>query len=415
MPAEPAAATGVTEETQANGASSPEQSNTRQEQPHTEPIGGRLGEILAMMDIPEDVARGTLQPTKNESTTDEEDTETGDTSESDPGARGEEDEQREENRPPQGQQAPPVGEPAADELSEEQRKTWPAEALGRIHKTTAQREKFKTEAATERQARTAAEARAQELEQRLQQQPPPPTLPPTQDDPLADVQTPDQLQQAVREFEALHEWTTLNPNGVENVPTGQKDAQGNPITRDFSAEEVARRRVFAERALRRIPEKQQYIQNRQQFDGLARQIYPDVFNPTTEEGKIAQQLQTALPEIFRFTDGSLWLARAVRQYHNEMAEQQSKAAGKTVVQQHGRTAPSSTVEKLLRKHPPIAPSVPTARGTRVAPARDEGDVKAATDRFVTSGGNDEALEDMVSALRDAQKPDRNGSRAPAMA
>ena len=290
------------------------------------------------------------------------------------------------------------------EVEKPVKKEWEPEVKARIADETRKRKERTVERDTATKRAEVAEAKVAQLEERVKT-----TVPvrvnPTAQDPLSDVTNPAELAASKAQWEELLEFSETHRDGAESVVVG-KDAQGNDITRDYSAEELTAMRLKAGRILREnIPHKEVYLKDRQQLDTAAREIYPEMFDESKPESKLYQNLVQQMPGLQQFSDADLWIGRAIRGFKAEAIE-----AGR---RSRGEKAPSKTVEALTRKQPPLAPAAVKTGVSRAPVARgDDVDVKTAKER-VQTGGGDEALNDLVSAARSKQAPKRGG-REPAL-
>lgn len=287
------------------------------------------------------------------------------------------------------------------------------------------------ELTTEREARTKAEQRAKELEDQLQGQPgqaqAAPTIP--GQDPLARVFNFQQLnkvhqdsQLEKRDQEELLDFTARYPRGVESVLLGH-DKDGNEIRRDYTEDQIAEMRVGAQQKLRAVDEvlkqggtlqrRSAYLQERAQYDPLARKLYTDKERTTAglpaigaslvfdEKGQLtedAKAIMALIPGITQHSDVLLNVGRYLRGLQLEQQELQ-QLAKKNGNGANGNGNVPEHLKAFTRPTPPIAPSAPGAR-TPGTPAggRTSGDVDIAEQRVIESGGtDDQAIEDLIDA------------------
>jgi hypothetical protein len=304
----------------------------------------------------------------------------------------------------------PEGEPEPEvtpqgEVEKPVKKEWDPEAKARVAEETRKRKERTIERDAEKKRADIAEAKVAQLEERVKT-----TVPvrvnPTAQDPLSDVTNPTELAASKAQWEELLEFSETHRDGAEGIVVG-KDANGNDILKDYSAEELTAMRLKAGRILREnIPHKEVYLKDRQQLDTAAREIYPEMFDESKPEHQLYQNLVQQMPGLQQFSDADLWIGRAIRGFKAEAIEAGRRA--------RGEKAPSKTVAALTRKQPPLAPAAVKTGASR-APAANRGDdvdVSKAKER-VQTGGGDEALNDLVSAARSKQAPKRGG-REPAL-
>ncbi len=413
MPAETAApAAGVTAATESNDNASPEnqQVDQDQQQQASPSIGERAHAILTEMEIPEDVQES-LKPKGTTNAEAKEKSETPGHSESP---------ERVDAGQPENAGGKDNAEAArqADEeeaLTPEQQKSWPPEALQRIHKATAKRRDAETRAETAERIAVEQNAVARQLHQQLQSAGQRKAAP-TPEDPLADVVTVQDLQTAIDLNEELLEWATTNPDGLEDVVIGKDPETGEPIKRSYTAKDMAAIVAKTGRILRReVPRKAGWLQEQQQHEQFARVALPEMFQEGTDEHAAYQQLQQNVPELFsRLPGAQQWVAWALRGRAAWIAELQEKqkaetAGGSAAAAANGKAKVKPEVAAFLRPHQPLAPGMPGAGGGLKAekPSKDSAR-KEAVDKFTEEGAGDDALENLLVRTRRMQaQPEEN--------
>lgn len=306
----------------------------------------------------------------------------------------------EKEKPQARKEKEPGKEKAGDEeeaLTPEEQKAWPPEALQRIHKKTAQ-----TKDAIARAE--AAEQRAQAAEQKLQSAGKTAAPTPTAKNPLADVDSPEGIEAAVAEYRQTKLWAMKHRDGATDVVIG-KDAAGKPITRDFSAEQIADLEAELTEILEeRVPERIALLSEQWQHEQVAKERLPAMFEKGTEENKFLEAAKRELPEIMNLPGVHNFVRWAW------MGRQQDIEAAKTgAANGDGKTAADKAkvdpkVAPFLRKHPPMAPAVPAARASEDDRRKvGEAEVTQAKQR-VEAGEGEEAEVDLVSKLRESQSP-----------
>lgn len=130
-------------------------------------------------------------------------------------------------------------------------------------------------------------------------------LAPTQDNPLADVTTPADLDSRIRNAESAKLWAIENPDGAEIAK-----ADG---TKEFV--EPARVRSIlanAERTLAAAPRRREYLAAKVQADEIGRKAYPDLYKAGTPGNTALQQVRRGLPWLVaQFPDADLIIADAM--------------------------------------------------------------------------------------------------------
>jgi hypothetical protein len=396
---------GANNESTAAGGPTPEVQE--QQQPEHQPApadkqtlanNSRLAAILEEEGIPEDEVKELVKP-KEEPNAKETKPKTPASDRAPEGAgagdatEGDDDKPQAEGQKPEskgGEEQKPGGVEEEKPLSDQEKKTWPAEAVNRIHKATRQREAARTEAKQLREQLQAATR----------------VVPPASAaDPLADVSSPQELQRAVTDYENLLQFAETNPDGAVDVIVGH-DAKGQPITQDFSAKEMAEIRSKAGRILRQaVPARAGYLREQQQHEAIARQVTPAMFDPEAPEHKEYQTILQHVPELTRIPGYQRWIGWAligkqVEADARQAAAEKNGAAGKG----NGKTAVANPkAAPFLRTHGPVAPGVPAARLSRedAAEKGSKARVTQAQER-VLAGDGEEAEVDLVDSLRSGQ-------------
>lgn len=329
-------------------------------------------------------------------------------------AKGEGDEGKEEVGTPRQSGAATAEE---DPISDEEKAAWAPEALARIHKLTAKRETLKGELAAAQQTVQAAEAERDELREQLAGVRPV-QLAPTAQNPLSDVQDQDTLAHIAQGNKELRRWAMMHKDGATDVPqvdpkTGQQmlDAQGNPRTRDYSAEEIADIQFQAEEKLEAVPVRAAFLQAREAHEAHARTSYPEQFKKGTQDNQLLQEVFRMMPDLLRHPDATLAAGDYLRGFKERTAEEAAaaKAAARNGNGANGapKKEPSKEVKPFLKKQPPISPNVPTTRGggsdrSGGNTTGGNADVDKARERM-TQGGGEEAETDYIGALRNSQR------------
>lgn len=211
-------------------------------------------------------------------------------------------------------------EASSDEQGNEDEAEEPADGLTpeaqhalnkRIGKEVAKRKKLETDLATAESAREAAETRAAELEQQLAERDNTPSVA-RGEDPLAGVQTPQDLERAATNAESVLDWCDeqlsrlrRNPQAVEaQLKKAGVKLAGEDGAEDYSPESMEewleRTRKRADKTLRvHVPRKQEHIKQSAEFDRKAAEVFPWFKDPKSEQYKTAMAVVKTLPEIKR--------------------------------------------------------------------------------------------------------------------
>jgi hypothetical protein len=208
-------------------------------------------------------------------------------------------------------------------------------------------------------------AQAEELSARLADAPEPIVLTPTDNHPLSDVTTADELAQRQSAAEAWLDWCAENPDGG-TVGKGDK-------AEELTAEDVKVRRQWANKVLRQAPAREKWIEARAQFRDHARKTFPEMFRKGTPEYRAAEDLLKGTPELVRQPDYEMSIAYMVRGLKYSALESQ----GYTVAlippdkKAKGKAAASSSPTASAAGRPPAKAPVPKPRqpgNSKPAPA-----------------------------------------------
>lgn len=272
-----------------------------------------------------------------------------------------------------------------EQVSDKEKKEWPEEALGRIHKLARQKREAREEAAGLReQLQNATQVR----------------LAPSKENPLSDVVTWKDLADTETAYENLLEWCDKNPDGVSDVaeidPATMKpkvDANGDQVTRDYSRAEIIEMRATSSRILRKdIPMRAQYIEVRSKNDKAARELYPDMFKEGTDDHKAFVATRRILPGIETLLDPDLTVARYLTGLKAELA-----AKGK-----NGKTVSEELAPFLKKRAKSAPPAVTTRTGTETVRAKS--DQAKVVEKFAEDGAGDAAIEKMIEDIEARTQP-----------
>jgi hypothetical protein len=245
----------------------------------------------------------------------------------------------------------------------------------------------------EREKKKRANARAEAAEQQaalLQSQLQNAVAPqPTEDDPFKDINDFAALDRLERSYEKAVDLADENPDGAADVVVG-RDANGQPLKRDFAAEELVAMRKKADKAIRKfIPERRSYLQQRAVADAEAAKRYPELQDPSTDFYKAAAILANNLltGRASKEPDVLIWVARAVKQYQSELKEQNGNGNG--VKSSEGKKIVAAARQKVA----------PTPTRTRSFVERGSSSVNVDKSRErLKNEGSAEAAEELVAKL-----------------
>lgn len=231
----------------------------------------------------------------------------------------------------------------AEEAEEEAPSATQEKLLKRIDKITAKRRE--------------AEEKAEQLEAELADlrtkfdSTPPVTLAPTPADPLADVETPEQLEERIQVAKKVRKWALANLEGGTVTNAKGEEVYYEPAqVREYlsNADEV-----LTEHA----PKRREWITQRQTFAPEAKAAYPALFQAGSQEQAILRETLKAYPALKGMPNLELVIGDAIEGQKLRFARQQ--AAQKASAPKPSATSPVKS-----------APSAPSpAKGQKV-PAKD---------------------------------------------
>lgn len=265
-------------------------------------------------------------------------------------------------------------------------------------------------------------------------------LEPNEEDPFADVTTPEEMETAVAEYRSLREWAQMNPDGGTLVVG--KDKDGNPIEREYTPQQAAKIVASTTRILEEhLPRKIKFMQENSLHTRVAREIMPAMFEEGTEQNRFYQDALRDIPGFRRIPGGPNmirwgWAGRMldlasspdpeqlakigadkpeiqnalqiIRNWIGLKSAGAAKSNGKEVVTRNPKVAPFMRARK---EEPPPAPGVPAVRtppgdATRGGPRRSSVDDKETIEQFAADGADDTALENLIRAEEERARKER---------
>lgn len=239
------------------------------------------------------------------------------------------------------EEEPESEEKSDDEPEEEPPAPTQEKLLRRIDKITAKRRE--------------AEEKAEQLETEISDlrakidSTPPVTLAPTPDDPLADIETPEALEERVEVAKKVRKWAMQNLEGGTVT-----NAQGEEVY--YEPAQVRQFLANADEVLtEHAPKRREWLGQRQAFVPEARTAYPALFQAGSPEQAMLRDTLKAYPALKRMPNLELIIGDAIEGQKLRFARLQAKQSG----------AKSSATPSV--KSAPSAPS--PAKGQKV-PAKD---------------------------------------------
>lgn len=222
-------------------------------------------------------------------------------------------------------------ETSEDEDAEEAEEEDPAPAqeklLRRIDKITAKRRE--------------AEDRAEQLETELSDlrakfdSTPPVTLAPTPDDPLADVETPQALEERVEVAKKVRKWALQNLEGGTVT-----NANGDEVY--YEPAQVRQYLANADEMLtEHAPRRREWLGQRMTFVPEAQTVYPALFQAGSQENTMLRETLKAYPALKRMPNLELIIGDAIEGQKLRFARQQAAKSGKSSATPSVKSAPSA--------------------------------------------------------------------------
>jgi len=205
-----------------------------------------------------------------------------------------------------------------------------------------------------------------------------PVLTPTADNPLADVDSDEALQQRIQNAQAVRRWALQNTDG-----TTIKQPDGSE--KFIEAAEVKDYLVKADDILTiHVPARKEWLAQREPAVQAAKSMFPDIF----KEGSALNQAYKATikqaPDLLKIPQHEYWIGLALYGEQALMAKQQTEAA---------KEKAKKSVSAKKEKPPTPAKPVSAARS-----ANQKGSPTAAKQRFFESDGSMRDIEALAEEL-----------------
>jgi len=205
-----------------------------------------------------------------------------------------------------------------------------------------------------------------------------PVLSPSADNPLADVDSDEALQQRIQNAQAVRRWALQNTDG-----TTIKQPDGSE--KFIEAAEVKDYLVKADDILTiHVPARKEWLAQREPAVQAAKSMFPDIF----KEGSALNQAYKATikqaPDLLKIPQHEYWIGLALYGEQALMAKQQAEAA-----KDKAKKTVSAKKEKTVTPVQPV--SAPRSATTKGSPT-------AAKKRFFQSSGSMTDIENLVGEL-----------------
>jgi len=166
-------------------------------------------------------------------------------------------------------------------------------------------------------------------------------------DPLAGVFSFQSLNMKKAEAEHYSAWAERNRGGGECPIFGKKDKDGNPVTQELDEEGVTNLKLGCEKVLRDgIPNRGQYLEQYEEYNSQAVEIYPELKDGNSAFYKEAAGLMAALRQGFIPPDVWIWIGHAIKAKNEYLASHngsgKADATKKIVKSAKTKVAPTAT-------------------------------------------------------------------------
>jgi hypothetical protein len=211
-------------------------------------------------------------------------------------------------------------------------------------------------------------------------------------DPLASVSSVTQLNQVYSEAKIMRDWARKNPDGMVLN-------EGKENERVVSREEMTDHLSLAEDMLNEhLPRKRAQLQAGQQFDSVARQIYPNLFDRENPDYQAARNVLGRLPGLALLPERNIVIGDYLVGLNMRLAK--AKKNGHQPAPEH-----NDLDERIIAPKPPIAVDTPNPPERREMPARKK--VEEATAQVAKSGGDQRAVAQAIKAIWENRRKSSN--------
>jgi hypothetical protein len=280
----------------------------------------------------------------------------------------------------------PATEADLDEEPEDSEDTAAEEPAGEeVTKDKVQRRIDKL-VAKQREAEEKAQAAASELEQLKTakadleaqlNQTSRPVLTPSADNPLADVDSDEALQQRIQNAQAVRRWALQNTDGATiKQPDGSEKYIEPAEVKDYL--------VKADDILTiHVPARKEWLAQREPAVQAAKSVFPDLFKEGSQLNQAYKATIKSAPDLLKIPQHEYWVGLALYGEQALMAKQQTEAA-----KDKAKKTVSAKKEKTVTPVQPVSAPRSATKGSSTA----------AKNRFFKSSGSMSDIEDLVGEL-----------------
>jgi hypothetical protein len=204
-----------------------------------------------------------------------------------------------------------------------------------------------------------------------------PVLSPTADNPLADVDSGEALQQRIQNAQAVRRWALQNTDGATiKQPDGSEKYIEPAEVKDYL--------VKADDILTiHVPARKEWLAQREPAVQAAKSMFPDIFKEGSQLNQAYKATIKQAPDLLKIPQHEYWVGLALYGEQALMAKQQTEAA---------KDKAKKTVTAKKEKPPTPAQPVSAPRSAT------KGSPTAAKSRFFKSSGSMTDIEDLVGEL-----------------
>ena len=204
-----------------------------------------------------------------------------------------------------------------------------------------------------------------------------PVLSPTADNPLADVDSGEALQQRIQNAQAVRRWALQNTDGATiKQPDGSE--------KFIEAAEVKDYLVKADDILTiHVPARKEWLAQREPAVQAAKSMFPDIFKEGSQLNQAYKATIKQAPDLLKIPQHEYWVGLALYGEQALMQKQQAEAA-----KDKAKKSVSAKKEKTVT---PVQPVSAPRSATKGSPT-------AAKKRFFESTGSMSDIESLVGEL-----------------
>lgn len=165
----------------------------------------------------------------------------------------------------------------------------------------------------------------------------------TADDPLADLNSPQEIQERVDQMVTLTDWC------YENLDGGEAEGSDGKVI-EYTAKDVRQRLATAQKMLNiHIPARLQYLRELTGWQNATRAVYPTLFDSKSQDSQIANQFLRECPAIMKSPRYQMIIGDAIRGMRDRLAKQEAAKTPKKEPIAPRATKPSQPAQRVASK------------------------------------------------------------------